>query len=264
MRKFNLTWGIILLVFGSLLLLDNLNVFSFLGVSIWKILWPLGLIALGGWILWATQSAKTYGEEQEVAVPANDSEEYTVNVQYGAGELFIDGKFDTPDLVHCKSYGGLLHKVKESGNVKHIQLRTPTNLGQFGLFIRRKWNLTLDGSLPCELTINTGACETRADLTDTMVHALRIETGASSTRIKLPENAGVTTVRGSGGAASLSLIIPPEVAAHIEVKGGIYSANIDQQRFPKHGHYYESPNYEQAVNKVDIKYDMGLGSVDIR
>jgi hypothetical protein len=123
--------------------------------------------------------------------------------------------------------------------------------------------MVLDGSIPCDLSLNTGACDTKVDLSDTLVRSLRVDTGASSTRIMLPENAGVTKVSGSGGAASLILVVPSEVAAHIEVKGGIYSANINRNRFPRQGNAYESPDYETAQNKVDIKLDMGVGSIKI-
>jgi hypothetical protein len=123
--------------------------------------------------------------------------------------------------------------------------------------------VVLDGSLPCELSLNTGACDTKVDLSDTLVKSVKVDTGASSTRIILPENAGMTKIRGSGGAASLSMIVPDKVAAHIEVRGGIYSTTIDQNRFPRQGNAYESLDYETAANKVDVKLDMGLGSIDI-
>ena len=265
MRKYRLTWGIVLLVFGCLLLLDNLNFFSFLGVSIWGLLWPLALISLGIWVLWASRSGVIYeGKEEEFSVPVEGTEQYNVEIKYGAGELKIDGKFDADNLVHCKSYGSLRHEVKESGEETRVKLWSPAHIGPFRFVNRRKWDVVLDGSLPCDLTLNTGACDTKVDLSDTLVKSLKLDTGASSTRIKLPENAGMTKVRGSGGAASLSLIIPSNVAAHIEVKGGIYSASVNKNRFPRQGNAYESPDYETAANKVDVKLDMGLGSIDIR
>ena len=264
MKRYRLTWGIVLLCFGSLLLLDNLGVFSFLGVSIWKLIWPLALIALGVWVLWASRGGFDYGEEQEITVPVGSAERYAVEVRYGAGELYIDGKFGAEDLVYCKSYGSLRHEVKDSGDKTQVKLWSPAYIGPFRFMNRRKWNVVLDGSLPCDLTLTTGACDTKVDLSDTLVKSLRVDTGASSTRIILPDNAGMTEVRGSGGTASLSLIIPSDVAAHIEVKGGIYSSNINQNRFPRHGNAYESPDYESADNKVDVKLHMGVGSINIR
>lgn len=263
MRKFSLTWGIILLIVGSLLLLDNLNVFAFLGVSIWNLIWPLGLIAFGVWILVVSRSVGEYGESQDIAIPGNGTEHYTVNVAYGAGELFINGAFGAQNLVQGTTHGGMKQTVKTSGESTTIHLSSPPFHGPWRFVNRRKWQLTLDGSLPCDLTLNTGACDAKIDLTDTMVQTLNLDTGASATRVKLPTQAGFTKVTSSGGAASLSIEVPPEVAAHIVVKGGLYSANVNRERFPRQGAYYESPDYAQAANKVEIRVDMGLGSVEI-
>jgi hypothetical protein len=264
MRRFRLTWGILLLVFGSLLLMDNLGVFDFLGVSVWGLFWPLMLIGLGAWVLWLSRGAVNYGEEEDIAIPAEDTEHYSVNIKYGAGELNMQGKFGTENLLDCHAYGGCRYEVTSSGDTKRIKLWTPPYIQPFRFVNRRKWDVVLDGSLPCDLTLHTGACDTKIDLSDTLVQSLYIDSGASSTRVTLPENAEMTRVKCTGGAASLTLIIPDEVAAHIEVKGGIYSANVNQDRFPRQAGAYESPGYATAENKVDIIVDMGLGSIQIR
>lgn len=264
MKRRRLTWGIVLLIVGIVLLLDNLNVFDFLGISIWNLIWPLILIGFGVWILWVSRVGPGTGETQEISVPVEGAEQYTVKINYGAGELAIDSQVDAEHLLHCISEGGLYYDVNDGLNEKRIKLWSPVSVQPFRFVVRRKWVMALNGSLPCHLTLKTGACETRADLSDTLVQSLKIETGASSTKIVLPAKAEFTEVRGSGGATSLSLIVPPEVAAHIVVRGGIYSANINQTRFPRQGSFYESPDYENAVNKVDINVDIGLGSVDIQ
>ena len=43
-------WGLFVLLIGVLLLLDNLGYLP--SVNIWGLIWPLFLIAAGGWILW--------------------------------------------------------------------------------------------------------------------------------------------------------------------------------------------------------------------
>ena len=254
MKKYKLTWGIVLLVVGSLLLLDNLNVFAFLGVSIWKLIWPLGLIALGIWVLWATTGSNDVGELEEITIPVDIAETYAVDIKYGAGELNINSQ----------SEGGLFHEVDDAVDSKKIKLWSPARVKLLRFVNRRKWDVTINGTIPCDLKLSTGACDTNVDLSDTLVRNLRLDTGASSTKIKLPKLAGMTKVKGSGGAASLSLVVPPEVAAKIEVKGGLYSANVNQDRFPRNGRYYQSPDYETAANKVDMNLDMGVGSIDVR
>jgi hypothetical protein len=264
MRRFRLTWGIILLFVGCILLLDNMNVFNFLGFSVWNLIWPTFLIAMGVWIIWASsKSGKYLGEKAEFSVPVDDAEKYAVNIKYGAGELTIGSISDADNLLHCVSFGGLAQEVKEQDEQKIINLWSPVYNAPFRFVNRRKWNVDLNDAVPCSLSLTTGACDTRVDLTQTLVQLLDVESGASSTRITLPAHAGFTKVRGSGGASSLSLVVPPEVAAHIVVKGGLYSASINQNRFPRQENYYESPDYATAANKVDIILEMGVGSIAI-
>jgi hypothetical protein len=43
----------------------------------------------------------------------------------------------------------------------------------------------------------------------------------------------------------------------------VSSITIDETRFPRTTNVYRSPNYDSAVNKVDIDIQMGAGSVHV-
>ena len=94
---------------------------------------------------------------------------------------------------------------------------------------------------------------------------LDIDTGASSTEVTLPANAGNTLVDIDSGAASVKVSIPTGVAARIRVKSGIASVNVDSNRFPRQdGGLYQSADYPTAANRADITIDTGVGSVDVK
>jgi hypothetical protein len=38
---------------------------------------------------------------------------------------------------------------------------------------------------------------------------------------------------------------------------------VDPSRFPKQGLVHQSADYETAANKVDLKIQMGVGSVEV-
>ena len=82
--------------------------------------------------------------------------------------------------------------------------------------------------------------------------------------MKAPANAGYTFMKAEIGAASLSIQIPSNVAARIRATGGLASISVDSSRFPKSNGIYQSPDYETAANKVEIRVDAGVGSVNIR
>jgi hypothetical protein len=65
------------------------------------------------------------------------------------------------------------------------------------------------------LNLKTGASANQFDFTDLRLTDLKLETGASSTDLTLPANAGQTKVDIEAGAASVVIRIPPTAAARI-------------------------------------------------
>ena len=114
------------------------------------------------------------------------------------------------------------------------------------------------------MDINTGASETSIDLTDLQVKDLKLQTGASSTTVTLPVKAGFTHVDIESGVASTNIRVPSGVAARISAHGGLSSINVDATRFPRQGDLYQSSDYDSASNKVEVKIQTGVGSIDIR
>jgi hypothetical protein len=124
--------------------------------------------------------------------------------------------------------------------------------------------MALNNAVPLAITVKTGASDARLDLSDLQVTRLKLESGANSTRVIVPAHAGYTEIRGTSGAASLSVEIPEGVAARIRTSGALSSVSINRERFPKIEGEYRSPDYETAANKVDLKLEMGVGSINVR
>ena len=129
---------------------------------------------------------------------------------------------------------------------------------------RRTWTLALSDAIPLSVRVNTGASDNKIDLSALRVTRLKLDAGASSTKVTLPAHAGFTEVRGSTGAASLDIIVPEGVAARIHTSSALASVSVDRNRFPKAASGYQSPDYDTAANKVDISFDIGVGSISIR
>ena len=72
-----------------------------------------------------------------------------------------------------------------------------------------------------------------------------------------------TYLKIEAGAASINVQVPEGVAARIELGHGLASVNVNQTRFPKEGGIYQSPDYEKAENKVDIRIETGVSSIEI-
>lgn len=264
MRRRQLWWGIILVVIGIALLLGNV-----LEINVWDYVWPLVLIGLGVSILWRT-FRRSEMMSQTLVVPLEGAAQARIKLQYGAGKLTVHGDPDAPDLIAGNFGGGVEHSVKQEGNTAVVMLRSPIH--QAGIWPwswwaeqgQRKWSVGLSDRVPLQLEFETGACDAYLNLGPLPVTRLRLQTGASSTTLRLPEHAGHTEVRIESGAASVEVHVPDGVAARITTRGGLASHSVDTARFPRKDGSYESPDYETALNRVDITVETGVGSVAIR
>ena len=261
------TWGLIVVVFGVLLLLQNLGYLDFLGISVWQILWPLALIGIGVGFLLGSRGGKYVGESREFAVDLEGSTEANIELNYGAGELRVTGGAPESNLLSGLFEGGLEEHVGRGDGPTRVRLSSRSAIywpWQWSPAIRRRWTVRLTDQVPLELVVKTGASDCHLDLEALRVTRLHLESGASSTEVTLPARAGHTEVSGSSGAASVVFRVPEGVAARIHTHGGLASFTVNHRRFPREGGVYQSPDYETADNRIDLQFEMGLGSVDVR
>lgn len=265
MRR-NAIWGLILLLIGALLLLDNLGYLAFLGVSVWQLIWPTALIGLGVWFLIGARFVPS-SETREVTIAREGAGEAKLQIEYGAGEVLLDAGPPLDPLLTGTFDGGVSENVTRTGDRAQVSLSSPSvtwGPWHWGPHMRRRWDIRVARDIPLDMVVKTGASDCRFNLEHLRVTRLRLDTGASSIHVTLPAEAGTTEVTGASGAASLQLRIPRGVAARIQTEGGLSSTTVDQQRFPRRGNAYQSSDYETAENRVDIRLQMGVGSIDIR
>lgn len=262
MRRSNLWWGIILVCAGALLLLDNLGVLAPLNIKAGPLLFSLALIGLGAWTLWATQRRSSFTTE-ELSIPL-EGEEAHVSIDFGAGELRVTGGALGATLL-SGTFEDVEYDVSHEDGRQRVRLSSPPLAGPYiGPEQHRRWTMALNNVVPVTMNVKTGASSVQLDLADVQVTRLKLESGANSTRVIAPAHAGFTEIQGSSGAASLIVEIPEGVAARIRTGGALTSISVDRERFPKIEGEYRSPDYETAANKVDIKLEMGVGSINIR
>ena len=262
MSRGNIFWGIVLLLVGLLLLLDNLG---FLGdVEVWTLIWPLFLISLGVWILLGALLRRNVKSEH-VALPLENAQSARFRLQHGAGRIIVSGSAAMGTLMEGDFGGGLDVSKRQSGDMLDVKMKMSGSFFPFDWSPGQSldWVFNLSRDIPLILELETGASENRLDLTDLRVSELSLKSGASSTNLTLPANAGRTRVNIEAGAASVKISVPGGVAARIRSKSGLSSINVNQQRFGKSGDLYQSPDYDSAANQADIEVQMGVGSVEV-
>ncbi len=249
---------LVLVVLGFLLLFSNLGYIQFDFWQFIKTWWPLLLIIGGLDVLIGSLRTRNI-KPRTLALDLGTAAQADVSINFGAGDLAI-GRAAPGRIVDGTFEGEVRYEAKPDGRV-WLKLEP---LNWWGWNPRGyRWNVGLTDAVPLKLTLDGGAANTNADLTDLKVTDLRVKTGASSTVVKLPCAAGLTTVRVNAGAASVKLIVPPGVAARVSSNMALGSNDINRQRFPLTGSAYVSPDYATASNKIDIQFEGGVGSLAV-
>jgi hypothetical protein len=261
MRRGSIFWGIILVLAGGLFLLNNLG---FLKVDVWNLLWPFFLIALGIAFLWGT-IFRTSSRGEHVTIPLEGAGRARLKVRHGAGRLSIQSGTQAGDLAEGYFGGGLDYRTRRSGDDLDVEMSVPPQFFPFawGPGFNLDWNFQLTQDIPINLNVEGGANDANIDLSNLQVEDLTLKSGASSTQITMPANAGMTHTRIETGAASVKVRVPDGVAARIRAQGGLASIQIDTARFPQQGELYKSIDYEAAANRIDFDIQLGVGSVQI-
>jgi len=256
-------FGIFLIVVGAVLL-----VALQLGVEVWRLLWPTLIILLGVWMLWGAYASRgAVADRQTAALSLEGAASASLRLRHGAGRLSVGPGAGAGELFSGTFGGGLDLQSHRRGEVLEADLRVPSPAIFFPFpwagWRELEWDVHLTDAVPLTIRVQSGASEAKLDLTNLRVTELRIGTGASSTEIRLPSAAGNTKVRIEAGAASVKVWVPQGVGARIRAEGGLSEVKVDPSRFPRQGLVHQSPDYESAANKVDLKITMGVGSVEV-
>ena len=259
----NLFWGIVLILLAGLLLASQQG---WIKGDIFGYFWPVVVILFGIWLLTgALGRGRSTATAQALSIPLENARSARIKLDHGAGRLNIQAGAASTELLNGSFGAEVEPKTHFEGDQLQVKLRNSPHMWAWYPGESLDWDLRLNGEVPLSLKIDSGASSSTIDLTNLKVVDLDIDTGASSTEVSLPANAGNTRVDIDSGASSINLHIPTGVAARIRVKSGIASVNVDSNRFPlQDGGLYQSADYATAANRADITIDTGVGSVEIK
>jgi hypothetical protein len=254
-----LTWPVAFTVVGVILLLSTTGT---LGTDLGSIVrwWPVALIVLGAWYLIVAFMPRAVAGSSQLTIPLEGATSASVRLQFGGGEVTVEPGPADQLLVGQFENGAAVQRRRGPGSVE----LSPDGSG-FPWFDRPlSWKVGVTTGVPLDLDLQCGAAKVRVDLTGVTLRRLKIQTGASDTRVRLPRTAGESSVKAEGGAASLTFEVPAGVAARIKSLMVIGSTSVDESRFPKSASgRWESPDYATATNRVDLEISGGVGSVQV-
>lgn len=264
MKRTNLFWGLAVLLLGVLLLVSNLGILNF---NAWSLFFPMLIVLLGLWFLLGPVMGKKSMDTVQTTIPLESTTEAEIAFHHGAGRLEVNSSARAGELVNGWFTGGVTSEIHRNGGYTDLTLKTPADVPFEGPWPSTdhgfEWIVGLSPEIPLKLEFKTGASESIFDLSQLKVKEVTVETGASSTEITMPANAGATRAEVKSGVASVKIHIPAGVAASINVKSGLSGINVDTNRFMKVGEGYVSSDYASALNKIDLFVECGVGSIEI-
>jgi hypothetical protein len=264
MNRSSIFWGFILILVGALFLLSNLGL---LPVDVWLIFWPVVLISFGIWLLAGVFFGRSGQEVERAVIPLDESAGGRIIIEHGAGRLFVGGNAEPGSLVSGSFAGGVNYWTRRVNGELEVDLQMKKGINAPFFWWPGdsfEWRVNLNQDVPLHLRIKSGASESHIDLTVLKVKELKLETGASSTTLTLPANAGFTKARIESGVASVKVNVPENAAARIRVESGLSEVKVNKKRFTSMGNIYQSPDYDSSDNKIDLEVETGVGSVSIQ
>ena len=125
--------------------------------------------------------------------------------------------------------------------------------------------LTLNGSISWAVEVRGGLAQMNADLSRLTLTSFDMTGGAAGIDVTLPQPKGTVPVRLSGGAANIAFHRPAGVPAGARLTGGAAKLQFDRQQLGAFGGLtrLETPGFETAVDRYDIRITGGASSVTI-
>jgi hypothetical protein len=227
---------------------------------------PAIVILFGIWLLiGAFGKGRSGVSGQNLSIPLESAHSARIKLDHGAGRLNIRAGATSTEVLNGVFGAEVDYKSQLQADQLQVKVRNSPHFWGWFPGESLDWDIRLNGDVPLNLKIDSGASASTLDLTDLKVVELDINTGASSTEVSLPASAGNTLVDIDSGAASVNINVPTGVAARIKIKSGIASVNVDSNRFPRlDGGLYQSTDFATAANRADITIDTGVGSVAIK
>lgn len=291
MKSRPIGFGIFLLTIGILWVLMNVGVLNWSIFDSLLKLWPLILVVIGvnvifrnnpivKTVVWLAFLAAIIGYSYfihdngsntrlvdggnisiERAAETNNGElklslgGANVSIDATAANL-IDGTISDPDIRHSVEY----RNGKETAVVS-VKKEQVSIINQKS--INGTCELHLNENVAWDMDVKTGAVSGKLDLSKLKVKKLDLSVGAAKLDMIFGNNPGSTRVKLDAGASSIDVTFPESVGVKIKMDGALNGSNLKDLGWEKQGHYYTSPNYNDASSKIDMDVNMGVGNFHV-
>jgi len=260
MRRDNIFWGVTLILFGILFLLQERGIIG----NVFEFFWPIILILVGGWIVLGVFWKPAPGSIESFQIPLGAAKSVRYKFSHGAAQIHISGGAPTGQALVGSEAVGMNRHSHLDGDRLEVRVDAGPSFIPFVGPADGAWRYQITQEVPVTLSIEAGASAFNVDLKDVQASHIELKVGASSINVTVPAR-GVSRLEVEGGAASFNLHIPDGVAARIVTHEGFTALSVDKDRFPQlDSGIHQSPDFDNAPNRTEINVKAGMGSVTVK
>lgn len=260
MRRDNIFWGGILILFGLLFLLQTQGLIE----NVFSLFWPLILMLIGGWMIVNVYWKPALSASETFSIALREAKSVKYKFAHGAAQIEITGGAPAGLALVGASGVGMNQQSRLDGDRLDVKIEAGPSLIPFIGPTDGVWRYQITQAVPVSLKVEAGASQLTMDLKDVQATHIELNTGASSTDITMPAR-GVSVLDVQAGAASVNIRVPEMTAARIRVKEGVTALNVDTNRFPRSDSgMYQSSGFDSAADRAEINIEAGLGSITVK
>jgi hypothetical protein len=182
----------------------------------------------------------------------------------GAGTIRI--RDTTSALLEARTETSFGEYVIEQDSIDDRQeIRLSLHSAKKGFHLGRMTNevdLRLNPDQVWDLNFDMGASKLDLDLEYLAVESLRLDCGASKSKIRLGARLPETNVQIDAGASSIRLEVPESAGAEIRVDAPLSSKGFPGFTKVRDG-LYRTDNYDSATRRVSVGIDAGVSSIRV-
>jgi len=185
-----------------------------------------------------------------------------IDLELAAGSTEITSGTDKAAAI--TSMGRRLdYTSKTEGDTLYISAGDDHDFDNIGDFAGSN-EIVLGDKLIWSITVGTGASDFSADLRALKVEKIDFSVGAGSAEIHVGDKLPAADINIEAGASSITVYVPKQSGVTIASDSGLSSIEMDGEDLSSSGSdKFESANYDEAANKIDITVSAGVSSVEI-
>ena len=188
-----------------------------------------------------------------------------LNIQTAASSLIIGDS--TSNLFEAdvrRQFGNYTLTKGQKDSVETLTFKMKNqnqkiNLNKIG---QNKTKIKMNLTPIWDVKLEMGAGEAKFDLSNFKLRSLKFSGGAAAFDAKIGSEMPLTTVNVEAGVADIMIKVPVNSGCRIYVESGL-SSKFFKSFIKKADGYYETSNYAEAENKININFEGGVSSFKV-